>query len=215
MAVITISRQFGSGGDEIAVRVCELLNYRYFDKRLMAEAVAHVGLSEAELVDLSEDNYQARPFLARLLRAHPDTVARVAVRERDAAGREVLASRDLAMADCVDLVRHAVLAAYDMGGVVILGRGGQAILRDRPNALHVRVIAPLEARIERLRAQGMTGIADIKAHIQQADRASAEYLQRFFQVQWDDPALYHLVLNTGLLSTDAAAQAVIAALGDR
>lgn len=212
MAVITISRQFASGGDEIAVRICELLNYRYFDKHLMAEVVSQIGISENELVDFSEDGYQARPFLARLLRAHSATVARVAVRQQDAAGHTVVASRDLEMADCVELARTAILAAYEMGNVVILGRGGQAILRDKPGVLHVRVIAPLANRIERLHAQGMTGVADIKANIQQADRASTDYLQRFFQVQWDDVSLYHLVLNTGLLSTDAAAQTVVAAI---
>jgi len=212
MAVITISRQFASGGDEIAIRICELLNYRYFDKRLMAEVVSQVGISENEIVDISEEGYQARPFLARLLRAHSATVARVAVRQRDAAGAVVVTSRDLEMEDCVELVRSAILAAHELDNVVIVGRGGQAILHDQPGVLHVRVVAPLANRIERLRAQGMTGVADIKASIQQADHASADYLRRFFQVQWDDAERYHLLLNTGLLSTDAAAQIVVAAV---
>jgi cytidylate kinase len=55
MAVITISRQYGSPGNEIAVRVCEILGYHYFDKRLMAQVASEVGLSEQEIVDFSEE----------------------------------------------------------------------------------------------------------------------------------------------------------------
>lgn len=60
MAVITISRPYGSGGDEIAVRVCEMLGYRYFDKRWMAQVAPEVGLNEGEIVDFSEDQHRPR-----------------------------------------------------------------------------------------------------------------------------------------------------------
>lgn len=58
MAVITMSRQYGSGGDEIAVRVCELLGYRYFDKALMAQIAAETALWEGPIVDYSEDDHR-------------------------------------------------------------------------------------------------------------------------------------------------------------
>jgi cytidylate kinase len=93
--------------------------------------------------------------------------------------------------------------------MVIVGRAGQAILRGLPGVLHVRVIAPLEDRIRRLREQGISGISEIKLTIAERDRASAAYLKRFFGVSWDDPALYHLVLNTGLLDYDLAAEIVV------
>ena len=66
MAVITISRQYGSGGDEIATRLWNVLGYRYFDKRLMAQVATEAGLSPTEVVDSSEDNYEARSLLERL-----------------------------------------------------------------------------------------------------------------------------------------------------
>jgi len=68
MAAITISRQIGSGGDAIAARVCEILDYQYFDKRLMTQVAEEVGLSERELVDYSEDHYTVQNFIERLLR---------------------------------------------------------------------------------------------------------------------------------------------------
>ena len=56
MAVITISREVGSGGDQIARRLCELLGYRHFDKTLMAQVAKEQGVSDTEVVDFSEDN---------------------------------------------------------------------------------------------------------------------------------------------------------------
>ena len=67
MAVITISREVGSGGDQIARRLCELLGYRYFDKTLMAQVAKEQGVSDTEVVDFSEDKYRLRGFIDALL----------------------------------------------------------------------------------------------------------------------------------------------------
>ena len=73
MAVITISRQLGSGGAAIARQVAEALQYRYFDKQLLIEAAAEVGLSRDHVVDYSEDRYEVRNVLARLLHSRGGT----------------------------------------------------------------------------------------------------------------------------------------------
>ena len=67
MAVITISREVGSGGDQIAHQVCKLLEYRYFDKMLIAQVAREQGISETEVVDFSEDKYRVRGFIDALL----------------------------------------------------------------------------------------------------------------------------------------------------
>lgn len=66
MAVITISRQCGSGGDEIASQLCRSLGYRRFDDKLMAQLVHQAGLAPNEVADFSEDGYPVRGFLDRL-----------------------------------------------------------------------------------------------------------------------------------------------------
>ena len=71
MAVITISRQYGSEGDEIAANVCQVLGYRSFDKQLMAKVATEVGLTEGEVVDFTEDQHKVRGFLDRLWGAKP------------------------------------------------------------------------------------------------------------------------------------------------
>ena len=67
MAVITISRQYGSEGDEIAANLCQILGYQSFNKQLMMKVAAEVGLTEGEVVDFTEDQHRVRSFLDRLL----------------------------------------------------------------------------------------------------------------------------------------------------
>lgn len=208
MTVITVSRQLGSGGDDLAARLCELLGYRSFDKELMAEVAAEVGLCEHEVVDFSEDRYEVRHFLTRLFRADRRTVTGVIAVDQD--GEQALTIHQMDDAQCAALIRHTILAAYNQGNMVIVGRGGQAILQDKPDALHIRVVAPLEARMRFLQQKGVRGIAEIKQTLAERDRATAAYLDRFHSVRVDDPALYHLVINTARLGIDAAAQAVAA-----
>ena len=211
MAVITFSRQLGSRGDAIATAVCEQLGYRYFDKKMMVEAAAEVGLSEQEVVDFSEDHYEVRSFLSRLLRAEPRPIDTATARRMESVGRTPLTARGLDDAQCIELVRYTILSAYNIGNIVVVGRGGQAILQGKPGTLHVRVIAPLDARIQAMQAQGRTGIAEIKLKLHQADQSTAAYLKRFYELDVDDPTHYHLVINTGRISESAAIASVMAA----
>ena len=212
MTVVTLSRQVGSKGDEIATKVCDLLGFRYFDKQMIIDAAIDSDLCEHEVIDFSEDSYKMQDFIARLFRAGPRTVKQRLIREPEHGPIEPLTAQTLDEAHCADLVRRAVLAAHETGNIMIVGRGGQAILQHMPGVLHVRVIAPQEQRIQWLREKGVSGISEIKLTLEKRDRATAEYLKRFFNIAWDDPELYHMVINTGLLTTDAAAQVIAEAV---
>ncbi|NLX11192.1 MAG: cytidylate kinase-like family protein [Chloroflexi bacterium] len=211
MTVITFSRQAFSGGDEIAQRVCEQLGYRFFDKEMMVEAAARTGLQESEVVDFSEATYKVQDFISRLLQARPRHVKDILIREEQHGPIATLTAHELNEEDCVSLVCYTVERVHQEGNIVIVGRGGQAILRGRPGVLHVRVFAPLPVRIQRAREQGMTGISHIKAVLHSKDRASAEYLKRFHGIQWADPELYHLLINTGQLDFGTAVEVIVSA----
>jgi CMP/dCMP kinase len=217
MAVITISRQFGSGGEEIANRVCEVLGYQQFDRRQIIHAAAEAGLSENEVVDYSEDNHKVRNFLARLL--NPSVpVAQVRVwRETPTGAREteeVKLSEDVVLS----LVQKSIRSAYRAGNMLIVGRGGQVILRNYREVLHVRIIGPTDDRIQRVKEQlrqqrqEYTGDIDQRREaqdlIEERDAASKDYIQRFYDADWDDPLLYHLVINTGKVSIDQAVEII-------
>ncbi len=211
MAVVTISRRYGSGGDEIARRVCELLGYRYFDKELMAEVAADMGLAEHEIWDLSEDTHEVRGFLDRLL-GTPRKITQIETIPEDRPGSVVeIVANLLDEAQNIALIQKTIQTAYQAGNVVIVGRGGQAILKDQPEALHVRIEAPLEARVQRLCERANYNLVGASEAALKRDRTSADYLKRFYQVDWADPLLYDLVINTGRLGLEAAAQLIVRA----
>jgi cytidylate kinase len=219
MAVITISRQYGCGGDEIATRVCKALGYRTFDKRMMAQVASEMGLSEREIVDFTESNYKVRGFMERLFgRRSARVVAEAGTWTQDTSGTRAVQVDQLDEEWCVRMVRTTILAAYERGNVVIVGRGGQAILQDKPGVLHVRLQAPLGARIVHVRYQETTGLAPefqqraAQDLISDRDRAAAEYLRRFHDIDWSNPSLYHLVLDTKKWGIEPAVKLIVQAV---
>ncbi len=210
MAVITMSRQIGSGAEEVAERVTQELGLRMFDKRLMMRVAAEVGIHESEIVDYSEEEYRARNFFERLF-SRQRTVASVTTRTRGILGTEQVSTQVLDEARAIDLIRATMSAAYERGNVLIIGRGGQAILEDKPDVLHVRVVAPLEDRVLQLQEQENLTAPQARRLAMERDRATAEYLRTFHHINWDDPTLYHLVVNTGKLGVDKAVEFIVAA----
>ena len=211
MAVVTISRRFGSGGDEIAGRVCELLGYRYFDKALMAQVATEMGLAEGEIVDFSEDTYEMRSFLERLFRT-PRKITQLEAIPEDRPGSIIAVVEKLDEAHSIALVQSIIQAASNEGNVVIVGRGGQAILKDKPDVLHVRIEAPLDTRVQRLCDRANFSLGGAHDTAIKRDRASADYLKRFYDIDWENPLLYDLVINTGRVDIEAAAQLIVEAV---
>lgn len=179
MAVVTISRQLGSGGDWIARRLAEETGYLLLDRPkllfLLSEKVRNPGR-----VHLLEE--RAPAFLEHLQRARSklDELAELALRE--------LASR------------------HDL---IIVGRGGQVLYADLPGALHVRIVAPLPERVARLMADQGLSAEEARARIEKSDRDRAAFLRTRFGVEADDPSLYHLIVNTGRVPPEAAVRLLV------
>ena len=208
MPVITISRQYGSGGDAIGKHVCEALGYSYFDKNLMARVATEAGISESDIVDLPEHAYKLRGFFDKLFGRRRSA----AEAWKEATGKETLPVEALDEARSVNLIKNTVLEAHKHDNVVIVGRGGQAILREQPGVLHVRIIAPLGARVLRVQSAENVGLDEATARVKHRDEAAAAYLERFFDIDWDNPLLYHLIINTGKWETEDAVQIILNAL---
>lgn len=214
MAVITISRQYGSGGNEIAGRVCEMLEYRYFDKLLMAQLAAEVGLSPGEVVDFSEADHKVRGFLERLFKWRGSrVVAHTSTWTTDFDGAKKEAIVELDEARSVALVQGTIRAAHKLGNIVIVGRGGQAILKGKPDVLHVRIESPLDDRNLRIHEQQKVSLGAAQEIGLNHDRAAADYLKRFYDIDWANPAHYDLVLNTHKLGIEGAVQLIVKAVG--
>jgi cytidylate kinase len=217
VTVITISRQYGSGGDEIAARVCELLGYRKFDRQLIEQVAIEAGLSDQEVIDYSEENHKMRGFFDRLFGRSP-TVAQMRHWHEGPNGVRVVDEIRLSPESVLALEKTAILNACQTGNLVIVGRGGQVILRDCPGTLHVRIEAPLEMRTQRLKGRVKQDKQDYSASITtrrvaqdliaQKDAASADYVRQFYGEDWDDAMLYHVVINTGRVSVEQAARVI-------
>lgn len=215
MAIITISRQYGSGGDEIATQICKVLQqYHQFGKGLvglMAQVADEMGIQEHEIVDFSEDTYKARSFFERLFNTQ-HTVSEVKTWTEETSGALTPEVKKLSEEQSVMMVRDVIEAAYKHDNLVAIGRGGQAILKGKPGVLHVRIVAPLDERIQRIQDRENVSQKDAQKIIVSHDRATADYLKRFYDVDVADAMLYHLVINTGKWDIEAAAQVIIAAV---
>lgn len=211
MATITISRQYASGGDEIAARVAKLLDYTIFDKSMMAEVAAELGLTEHEIVDFRETDQRSLGFLDRVL-GRKLTVAEVRTWEEDISGVRTPATIKISDSQAIAMVRGVIDAAYKRGNVVIVGRGGQAILHDRPGVLHVRIEAPLDHRIQRLLDRDEVTPTQAELEIEDHDRAARDYVRRYHTIDPGDLLHYHLLVNTGRLDLESAAEVIALAV---
>jgi CMP/dCMP kinase len=219
MTVLTISRQYGSGGDEIARKLCERLGYRLFDKRLVAEAAAEAGLSDQEIIDYAEENYKIRSFLDRLFNRSA-TLTQVNTWKEDAEGVRIPETTAISEDIAITLMKNAIKSAHKLGKVVIVGRGGQVLLRDKLDAIHVRIIADTGDRLyrvrERIRQEKPVFPADLSIRreaqdmILMRDAASKDYVQRFYQSDVEDPMLYHVVVNTSRTGIEGAVELITA-----
>lgn len=218
MSVITISRQTGSRGDEVAAEVCNLLGYKSFDKSMIAQAAQEAGLLQQEIVDFTEQNHKIAGFLDRLLGRIPP-VAQSRVWMESPTGVRTVEEMTLNEDVVVSLVEKAIRTAYEQGDVVIIGRGSQVVLKDQPGVLHVRITAPMEDRVQTVRAQMKAERQAYDATIEmrreaqdwisQRDAASADYLKTYYNADWNDCSLYHLMLNTGRMTVEQAAETIV------
>ncbi len=205
MAVITISRQFGSHGDTVAQLLCDRLGYRYFDKNLMMGLAAQAGVAPEKVVDLSDDKHRARSLVERLFSNYAAPMADPAAWAAGAAFN----AEELAMAA---QVKSLIRAAHREGQVVIVGRGGQVVLAGLPDVLHVRVMAPPELRIRRHQERAGVTEAAAREQVLKRDEASADFVRHYYDADLADPALYDLIINTAKVTPSVAADLIIKAM---
>ncbi len=203
--VITFSRQVGSGGDEIAQHVSQMLGWSYFDKTLMVEVGRSIGVSEEDIVDFCEDTYRVQSFVDKLMLRRKPAKSSFDIKDN------AHIRKTLDEGQCISTIQTVINSLASRGKTVIVGRGGQAILKHKVGVLHVRVIAPKAVRIQRIMQSEGLPIEDARKVVEDFDRAASEYLQRFYYIDWDDPANYDLIINTAKLDLSTAALMIASA----
>jgi cytidylate kinase len=194
---VTISRQAGCGALAVAQKLAEYLQSRspkdaspwtVFDRNLMDKV-------------LEDHNLPTR--LARLL--PEDTISKI---------DDILAELFDVRPSAETIVHQAtetMLRLAGLGNVILIGRGGNVITAELPHMLHVRLVAPLEKRVEYAHKkynQFNLTMDQARKFCLNEDRGRERYLKKHFNADINDPLLYHMIINTGLVNYDDAAKLI-------
>jgi len=196
---ITIGREYGSGGGAIAESVAGHLGWRLLDRVMLREIAARAGVPETLAVAVDE---HVDPWFYRVMRP---------VMGRGADGISMVLPVDVFDADsAADLASAVIEEAYHAGDCVIVGRGAQCVLRDRPDVLHVFVYAPPADRIRHIQGRIPEG-REAHDFLREMDDRRLDYVRRHFGENRMDPHLYDLMINSHG-ETEPAVRIVLAAV---
>ncbi len=203
MAVITISRQFGAGGDTLARRLVKALNYRYVSREVLKKVAAKggVSLSVAAAAEQSAGSRIMGLVDKMLPREYIDTLLKTDSGLMDSRGY-------------VATVTEVITEIAREGDAVILGRGGQHILQDLPGAHHVLLVADHAFRIKQIKKHFQVTDREAEAAIKAHDRRRNSLLRAFADVDPDDPHLYDLTVNTARTGLDKAERLIRELIAD-
>ena len=198
---VTISRQAGCGALAVAEKLAKLLQthspkgappWTVFDRNLMEKVLEDHHLPARLAKFLPEDRAsQLQDIMDDLFGWRPTSGT---------------------------VVQHAsetILHLAEMGHVILIGRGGNVITSKLPDVFHVRLVAPLEKRIEHAHEFYDMSKKAARDFILREDAGRRRYLSKYFNARIDDPLLYHLIINTGLVSFDGAAKMIAEAMANR
>jgi cytidylate kinase len=194
--VITIEREYGSGGADIAKRIADRLGWKLWDQLLTNEIARRMDCDS----HIVEDREEKRdPLFYRLFKAFM----------RGSFEGSLNAPR-LKMADteCIrEVTERVVKETADGGECVIVGRGSAYYLQSRRDTFHVFVYAPFDAKVRRLQASGKS--ANEALHLAETvDRDRAAFIKQYFGVEWPDRQRFHLMVNSSI-GEDTTVQTIL------
>ncbi|PIE97818.1 MAG: phospholipid-binding protein [Treponema sp.] len=178
MAIITISRKIASLGDETAKELANNLNYKFITRKMIEEDLIKRGISEETLKQYDE---KKPGFWASLSR-----------------------NRD----KYFDYLRETVYEYGENTNCIFIGRGGFAILKDVPGCYSVRLVSPDNVRLKRLMTEFNWSEQQAKKLILESDENREGFHKCFFNVVNEDPTFYDMVLNTGAITAQTAAEII-------
>jgi len=204
MPVITVSRQYASGGSEIARLTAKRLGWELVDNEFVDRVAQLAGLPREEVEQREE---RVTGFMERLARtlagSSPELFMSATAQPPVAAPPEE---------EIVRVTERVIAEAVRHDRVILVGRGAQAYLGQRQGTLHVYVVAPLEVRVQR-------AMERLRVVRQEAERATSEidegrrrYVKTYYGRRWDDPAGYDLVLSSAHFSYEQCAEMIEAAV---
>lgn len=199
--IITISREYGSGGGSIAAALAARLDWRLFDRAFVSEVarMAHVDPDLARAYDERVDSWLHRVAKQGLWHGAFEHLATVS--ESDFFDSDTMAA----------LSTELIGQAADAGQCVIVGRGAQCLLQKRADTFQVFIHAPLRERLDRLRTR-LGERHDLEELARSVDLTRGEYIKARYGCNWKEPHLYDMMISSGL-GEENVVNAIIAGAG--
>jgi shikimate kinase len=184
--IVTIEREYGSGGGEIAQLLAKELGWKLWDQLLTEEIARLAECPKAVVEDREErtDPLYYRLFKSFLRGSYEGSLNAHKIKPVDS--------------ECIlKFTESVVQHAAKTGNSVIVGRGSQHFLRNRKDTLRVFLYAPVEDKVKRLLARGKSE-KEAEQLVDTVDRERADFIQKYFHVEWPDRAIYHTMINTAI-----------------
>ena len=184
--IITIEREYGCGGGEIAQLVANRLSWKLWDQRL-TEEIARLANCPKAVVEAREERND--PLYYRLFRSFLRGSFEGSI---NAPKLNLVDSETI-----VKTTRRVVEHAAERGNCVIVGRGSQQFLKTWPDTFRAFLYAPREDKVRRLLSRGKNE-KEAENLVDTVDRERADFIQKYFNVEWPDRAIYHTMMNTAM-----------------
>jgi hypothetical protein len=184
--IITIEREYGCGGGDIAKLVANRLSWKLWDQQLTEEIARLANCPKAVVQEREEKN---DPLYYRLFKSF----LRGSYEGSINAPKLNLVDSETILKTTKRVVEHVA----ERGNSVIVGRGSQQFLKNRKDTLRVFLYAPREDKVRRLLSRGKSE-KDSEELVDTVDRERADFIQKYFNVDWPDRSIYHVMLNTAI-----------------
>ncbi len=197
--IITVSREFGAGGAQVAAEVARALGWTLVDNQYVDEVARRAGMSPEE-VERQEE--RAPGFLERLARTLANATSEYVTPDGSV-------MPEMEEARLVKITETVVAEYAAQGRVVMVGRAAPAVLEQVQDAIHVRIVAPRGHRVATVAARRGVSEDEAEEIVRDRDRARARYHKMYYDREWTDPVNYHMVLNSAVLGVTGAAEVVV------
>lgn len=195
--IITISRQYGSGGRAIARMVAERLDIPFYDNELITEVAKQSGFSEAFVKENDEHASYSNSFLYQLAMSMAGSHGRTSSQQQ-----------------VFDVQSRIIRELAEREPCVIVGRCADYVLQDRLDCLHVFVYADTKRRCARILEQYGIGEKSTEVRMKEQDDRRRNYYQHFTDREWGVSTNYHLSLDSGMFGLSKCADLIVAAAKD-
>ncbi len=197
MGVITISKESGTESEQVASLLAKKLGWEYIGKQLVARLAKELRISESEVEAFRQD---AQWRLLRFVDRYTCTlVQKVVDREHGC----------LEDKNYFEAVKKLVEDVYQAGNAIIIGWGGQCLLRGKPGVLHVRLRKDEEGKIKTIMSKYRLDRKAAKDYIAREEGDSKSLIKHYFKEDWNDARLYDLIIDMGKTSIEEAVEMII------